>query len=184
MDQIKLHRLANRFRTHNDHNAFRELYSCFHKRVWFLIHAQNIPEIHADDVFQEVSIGLARYLVKQPKTPDNLKALVYSITRNKITDYFRRRKEQASFNELEETISDKRRCPARIMESRDEFHKLMAGCGLSSSQRETLVLHYLMGYTLNEIAELTLVSRDTAKSRIYYGKKALTAYLQRERERV
>lgn len=51
---------------------------------------------------------------------------------------------------------------------------------LPEPQRNALILHHALGYSLEEIGELTEVSPDTVKSRLRLGTAALRKSVQRE----
>ncbi len=52
---------------------------------------------------------------------------------------------------------------------------------VSEAQRTALVLHHALGYSLDEIAGLTDASRNTVKSRLRLGTRALRKRIRRER---
>ena len=181
MDREEIHRLVHAFRTYNDHDSFHRLYGYYEKRVWILIHSRGVPEPNAGDVFQETCLGLAKYLSRNSRPPDNLLAVVTTIAKRKIADYFRRGGEPtvSLFDiEKEGALPHDRSNPARTLESREELRQLVRESGMNENQRHALVLFYLMGYTHKEIAEIMLVPPETVKSRIYHGKRAIMAYLQ------
>lgn len=51
---------------------------------------------------------------------------------------------------------------------------------ISESQREALVLHHALDYSVPEIAELLAVPVDTVKSRLAFGRRALRRLIQRD----
>jgi RNA polymerase sigma-70 factor, ECF subfamily len=51
---------------------------------------------------------------------------------------------------------------------------------ISESQREALVLHHALDYSVPEIAELVGVPVDTVKSRLAFGRRALRRLIQRD----
>lgn len=51
---------------------------------------------------------------------------------------------------------------------------------LPEAQRNAVILHHALGYSIDEIGELTEVSPDTVKSRIRLGTAALRRQVQRE----
>jgi len=51
---------------------------------------------------------------------------------------------------------------------------------ISAAQREALVLHHALDYSVPEIAELLGVPVDTVKSRLAFGRRALRRLIQRD----
>lgn len=51
---------------------------------------------------------------------------------------------------------------------------------LPEPQREAIVLKHIFGYTMREVAEILDVPLDTAKSRLFYGRRAMREQLRRE----
>ena len=49
---------------------------------------------------------------------------------------------------------------------------------LPQDQREAFVLHYYEGLSLKEIAQAVDSNEGTVKSRLFYGRKALQAFLK------
>ena len=183
MQEIEIRRLLKQFHTTRDHGSFRQLYGLFEKRIWASILSRNVPHEAAGDVFQEVCLGLARSLSNHQTQVESLTALVYSITKHKVADYFRRGNEHTySLDHMLEGSFD---LPAPgnhgpALENKDAFEKVMRAAGVNPDQRQALVLHYLLGYTQKEIAQITQVPEETVKSRIFHGKKAIQRNMTRE----
>lgn len=51
---------------------------------------------------------------------------------------------------------------------------------ISEVQREAVLLHHALGYTVPEIAEITGVTQNTAKARLLYGRRALRKLVRRD----
>jgi len=51
---------------------------------------------------------------------------------------------------------------------------------VSDVQREAVILHHALGYTVPEIAEITGVTQNTAKARLLYGRRALRRLVRRD----
>jgi RNA polymerase sigma-70 factor (ECF subfamily) len=54
---------------------------------------------------------------------------------------------------------------------------------LSPPHGECLILHFLEGFSLKEVADITGVTLGTVKSRLHYAKKALREVLEKENNR-
>ena len=180
MNDTELTDLLSRFRLRNDHDAFHVLYQLFEQRIWAMILAKGVPHGAAGDVFQEVCISMARYLGEKEVAPQQLAGTVFTIIRNRVFDFFRARVDKhVSMDELlEEGIDFSAQDETgKALENRDLFEKITEEAGLNGDQKEALLLHYLLGYKLKDIADLIGIPTATIKTRIFSGKKAVRALL-------
>ena len=180
MNDLDIAHQLSRFRLHNDHDAFQVLYNVYEQRIWGMILARGVSHETAPDVFQKVCMSMADYLAKKEVPPEQLPGTVFTITKRKIADAFRGRlnnhlsmdkllEDGADFPEEDRTV--------KALECRDLFEKTIEEAGVNEVQKETLLLHYLLGYKHKDIASLTGVPVATVKSRIYNGKKAVRELL-------
>jgi RNA polymerase sigma-70 factor (ECF subfamily) len=127
-----------------------------------------------DDLFQEVWLrvikGKDRY---QPDAP--FSAYLYRIAHNVLVDHYRRSgraPELTSADELELPAADTG--PARDLaqsELRDAISAALED--LPAAQREAFLLHQEAGLTLEQIAMVVGVGRETIKSRLRYAMNRL-----------
>ncbi|GAA1672785.1 sigma-70 family RNA polymerase sigma factor [Fodinicola feengrottensis] len=97
------------------------------------------------------------------------------VTVNIARDRMRRKRRFAVLHRLLATTPDP--VPAATP---DRVAILTAIRVLPAGQRETVALHYLLDLAVDEIAELTSVSVNTAKSRLRRGRAALSVLLSEE----
>ena len=122
-------------------------------------------------MFQEVSLAVAQSLARKAAT--NIMALVYTVARRKIADYHRSRRGQTeSLQTLLEEAFDPAdpQNPGPTIEARVDSDRFLFQYGLSKEQRETLILRFWAGYTVEEVAALMGISANTVKKRITLAK--------------
>ena len=182
-----------------DSLAFEELYRRFKKPLYRYIKNSCESEASANELFQDVWLKLIHSRDKfQSQMP--FKGWLFKIARNHLTDYYRqqgRRKEirfeesqmsGCQFNETHDPLTSKpfndllterQQEPdtfASAMEQSDHLEKGLKQ--LSGVQRDALLLHYIAGMTLKEIAEITNNKLETIKSRIRYATTKMREHLE------
>jgi len=122
-----------------------------------------------EDILQEVYIK-ASHNLHQLSVKGSLKSWLYTITKNTIMDYYRKRK---NYEELPEDIPQETKDPI------DENHKMLAGCirplllELPEKYRIPLELAELEGMSQKDIAAKLGLSLSGAKSRVQRSRKKL-----------
>ncbi len=115
------------------------------------------------DVLQEVMI---KYMEKAPDFQDveHEKAWLLKVTANLCKDFlrFNRRHSYISLEDLELT--------SREPEDRNILKEVIS---LPSKWKTVLLLHYVEGYPLREIAGILGISENAVKKRVQRGKEAL-----------
>ena len=158
-----------------------------HDQVWDQLYATyaeelaafvrvRMEEIEAEDLLQEVWSTLA--LTLQAQTIQQPRAWLYRVTRNRITDYYRRRNGRPPFQDLTPELDpteEYRSYPdpddawQEIEEALDE---------LPEEQRTVFIRNELDGETLREIAEDIGLPLKTIISRKGYARRRLQVSLQ------
>ena len=124
----------------------------------------------AEDAVQETFI---RYIQKSPDFADNEheKAWLITVATNKCRDMLRYRSRH--FTESEELLNS---CALEKADS----GILDALMELKDKYRIILTLHYVEGYKIEEIAELTGISPSAVKMRLSRGRKLLEEKYRKE----
>ena len=129
-------------------------------------------------MFQDVWMNLIRtrerYTVEAKFT-----TYIYTVAHNRLIDHYRK-SGQASLvsldddaedaSPIDEPIAPAGERPERQADIRQQAAKLLELLGaLPTPQREAFVMQYEGGLSVEEIAEATGVTRETAKSRLRYA---------------
>jgi len=135
-------------------------------------------ESDAEDILQDVLYQLAMsYSVTEPI--EKLTAWLFRVARNKIVDWYRRRRpeivplhapEGGGLSTLEEILFDSDRDPDMLYSRSLVWTELADALDdLPEDQREVFVLHELEGRSFKEIADLTGEPMNTLLSRKRYA---------------
>jgi RNA polymerase sigma-70 factor (ECF subfamily) len=163
-----------------DADAFSALYSRHKGPLYRYLLRQVRNAGAAADLFQEVWSRLiatrARYEARA-----KFATYLFHIAHNCVVDFFRRdlksrniaRSQDAESQALEAEVPEHQR-PDRIAEFAEQESALLAAVGaLPQEQREAFLLHEETGLSIEEIARVTDVGLETAKSRLRYAIRKL-----------
>ena len=163
-DPALIHRINE-----GDGEAFEILYR--RHRDWvFRMACRLTGSTHlADDVLQET---FCYFLGKFPgfDLRCGLRTFFYPVVRNLSLNVVKKARRYDGGPEAEAHL-EKLAAPQRAAEGDDAIREIIAG--LSADHREILLLRFVDGMTLPEIAELTAIPLGTAKSRLHYALGAL-----------
>jgi len=181
--------LMLRYRDAGDAGAFAELYQRHRGGLYRFCLRMCRDAGRAEEIFQDAWMNLInardRYRVEA-----RFKTYLYQIAHNRVIDVLRRdgRVTLSLDDEAGVAISASLEAPAQdqpeIMIARKQRIERIADAveRLPAAQREAFLLHEEGELTLEEIATLTGVGRETAKSRLRYALLRLRDELAGERE--
>lgn len=161
-----------------DAGAFDELYRRHKGGVYRYMLRQCRDAGVADELFQDVWMNLIRarasYTVQAKFT-----TYIYKLAHNRLIDHYRKHGQAAlvSFDDdgddapaLAEPVAAPRDEPERHLDIKQQAAQLLQLLGaLPEAQREAFVMQYEGGMSVEEIADATGVTRETAKSRLRYA---------------
>lgn len=144
------------------------------------IHA--VAEEIFQDVWTEVINARARY---RPQAP--FAAWLFRIGRNRMIDHLRRAGHaatpQVDDNVVQLAATQPAELPEQRMQAADEMSRFRHALNeLPFEQREAFVLKHEKSFSLAEIAEITGVNAETAKSRLRYAMSKLREILHNPQE--
>ena len=158
-----------------DNAAFDVLYRRHRAPLYRYLLRQCRNAAVAEELFQDVWMNLIRaragYVVSARFT-----TYIYRLAHNRLIDYYRQQAPRAlvSFDDesapIEEPAASRRDEPAVAYESREQAARLLELLeALPAAQREAFVLQQESGMSIEDIAEVTGVPHETAKSRLRYA---------------
>lgn len=168
-----------------DGAAFETLYARHRGALFRFVLRQCPSRPVAEELFQETWLALiAAHGRYQPSA--RFRTYLFHIAHNKLVDHFRRQpgfklisSDQDDCGEAASVAADPRLEPQRQTESRQQGVRLLdALARLPQAQREVFLLREEGGLALEEIAQVTGVNLDTAKSRLRYAMAKLRDALQ------
>jgi len=152
-------------------HSFEVAFESFRKQLWlFILH--KVPPQEADDLFQTICLQAFKAF-QSMDDKSKLKAMAFTIARRRIQDYYRG-KATASDWDGKVTISDLAQNEPFSPEQRLLLQAIPEMIrGLQEPYREVATMHFLLGLTGHEIADILDENHNTIKSQIRRGKLML-----------
>ncbi|HTD90911.1 MAG TPA: RNA polymerase sigma factor [Burkholderiales bacterium] len=161
-----------------DAGAFDALYRRHKGGVYRYMLRQCRDRAVADELFQDVWMNLVRarqsYTVQAKFT-----TYIYKLAHNRLIDHYRKHGQAAMVSMdddsenapvVAEPVAALRDEPEKHLDIKQQAAQLLALLGaLPEVQREAFVMQYEGGMSVEEIADATGVTRETAKSRLRYA---------------
>ena len=176
--------------TQNEKHKVEQTYIQEKSRLLGFIRKRIPDEEAAEDLMQDVFMRLILNTTGI-QTIGNLTAWIYSVTRNRIVDFFRKQKpelledKQVTDNYVDQPINLVDVLPALDDSPEDKMLSDMimdqikdALDELPAEQREVFVLHELEGLSMKEIVKITGVNQNTLLARKRYAVLFLRNKLQ------
>ena len=184
--QIDEMELVKRAR-HGDLESYDELVKRYQERIYATIYHMTSNHEDANDLAQEAFIK-AFHALKSFKGGSSFYTWVYRIAVNKTINFLKQRKNKAQmslddldFNvehnpDLVALISDKTpRREVNLAELQEKLNGAMQK--LSEPHRLVVTLHDVQGLSHEEIAKIMDCNIGTVRSRLFYARQQLQAYL-------
>lgn len=170
-----------------DPHAFTRLYDRYDRACFHLIR-RLLGAAHGDaaeDLHQETWIAVSRHAASFDPARASFAAWLFTIARHKTFDHFRRQKVAVLASAQDEAamrVPDPGRTPLEQVQSREQAEEIVAAVeALPLEQRGVFVMFAEGGLSLEEIAQVTGVAVETAKSRLRYARAKLRQSLVGER---
>lgn len=181
-DQALVQRARN-----GDLGAYDDLVRRYQERIYATLYHMTASHEDANDLAQEAFIKAFQAL-KSFKGGSSFYTWVYRIAVNKTINFLKQRKNrvQMSLNDLDfnaehdpdlvALISEKTpRREINLVELQERLNEAMQK--LSESHRMVVTLHDVQGLSHEEIAEIMECNIGTVRSRLFYARQQLQAYL-------
>ena len=171
----------------NDLAAYDELIRRYQERIYGTVYNMTSNHEDANDLVQETFIKAHRAL-KTFKGDSSFFTWLYRIAVNKTINYLKQRKNRTgiSLNDLDfnaendpdlvALVSDKTpQRDAGLSELQEKLNEAMMK--LSEQHRLVVTLHDVQGLAHDEIAKIMDCNAGTVRSRLFYARQQLQAYL-------
>lgn len=168
-------KLFERF-VNGDQQAFKELYALYERPLILYCRHMLTTSQEAQDVFQEVWLRIIRIRTRRERV-ERFRAMLFTIARNASINHLRNRQNHRPVS-LSQVNTDSNMAFASG-ENFDEMEDLInrALKRLPDPQREAFVLHSMLGYTFQEIADMQGVTMTGAKTRAFRARCYLRTLL-------
>lgn len=158
----------------DDLSALGELYEHYHEQVFRTALGITHDSASAEDILQEAFLRLYAY-ADRIDTSRPLSPWLNRITVNLSYSWYTQRKRHRMVVDkmIHSMITPRQRTEA-VVERNEMVDRLQKAIDkLDFDQRVVIVLYYLNGMTVNEIAEMLECPVGTVKSRLYYARAEL-----------
>ena len=180
---------ADLLRAHGagDPHAFARLYDRYDRSCFqFIRRLLGAPHGDAaEDLHQETWIAISKNATGFDPGRASFPAWLFTIARRKVFDHFRRQKVTvlaSAGDDAAMMVPDPGQTPLEQVQSRELAEEIVAAVeALPLEQRGVFVMFAQAGLSLEEIAEATGVTMETAKSRLRYARAKLRQSLAGER---
>ncbi|MFH1046898.1 MAG: RNA polymerase sigma factor [Patescibacteria group bacterium] len=149
--------LLFRIRAKKDSDAFGELYDMYVRRIYRFVYFKVPSAEVAEDLTSETFLKAWRYLMNKRDVP-HLQALLYSVARSVVIDWYRSSANERGDVSLDEAIMDElpgtgsQQLLAAIETDIDMTRVLKTVRGLKDEYREVILMKYLDEMSNSEIA--------------------------------
>ena len=152
--------------------AFDRLYACYRQPLYLFLLRRGHSETVAEDLFHDCWM---RVLDRQSGfNGNNFRAWIFAIARNLSTDTFRRSSLRSATGFDENTTQAVDFSTQQVQEDMDCIELIKNSvAALPIEQRDAFLLKEEAGLTLQQLADLMAVGRETIKSRLRYAMKQL-----------
>jgi RNA polymerase sigma-70 factor, ECF subfamily len=172
LDQALLQSIAN-----GSEHAMRMLFARHSTRIYRFLIRFGIDESRAEDLMSEVFLAVWR-LARRYQGRSQVSTWLLAIARNKAISE-RRRWRSEQFDEKMEFIADPNADPELALQT-SQRADLLLKCltRLSCTHREIIDLVYYHEKSIDEVAELVGVPKNTVKTRMFYARSRLAKLLR------
>lgn len=173
-------------RDNDDVEAFEELHRRHSGRTRCILirGTNNSPD--ADDLNQEVwvKVWFRKHQFQKGQSQADCKFIAWlmTITRNTLIDWVRRKERGGVLIQIDEPLLDWLTQQAdQTSQAQETFEKLRhAFAHLSPDEQKIIILKYIYGFTLKEIAMVIGYSPPTVKGKLVKAQARLRSYLEEE----
>jgi RNA polymerase sigma-70 factor (ECF subfamily) len=163
-----------------DRLAMQVLYARHHVRIYRFVLRLVRDEAAAEDAISEVFLDVWRQ-ANRFEGRSTVSTWLLSIARFKALSALRRRRDRELDDETAEAIEDHSDDPEVALQKKDKG-AVLRQClqDLSAEHREIIDLVYYHEKSVEEVAEIVGVPRNTVKTRMFYARKKLGELLKAE----
>ena len=182
MDKLNKEKLIELVKAakNGDQEAFSCLYEYYITPVFRFIYFRVKNYQEAEDLTQLVFLKVWKALpdYKQKKNP--FSSWLYTVVRNMVIDYWRKKKEWNISELAKETIKDEKKPIYDLLDEEKDFKSIREAIGLlTEDQQEIIILRFIEGLSSKEISKITEKSEEAVRQLQSRGIKTLREYLNK-----
>lgn len=167
--------------TAGDERAYGKLVGMYQARLYNFVRSMVRNDEIAEDITQE-SFVKAFFSLRKLQNPASFKSWLFRIANNNTLDYLRKKRIQTVDvdEQVRESYVDNSSPEKGAVASSRTKHIREALDKLKPDQRNILVMCDLQGFSYQEIAEALDIPFGTVQSRIFYARKKLKEFLDKD----
>lgn len=167
--------------TEGDERAYGKLVGMYQARLYNFVRSMVRNDEISEDITQE-SFVKAFFSLKKLQNPASFKSWLFRIANNNTLDYLRKKRIQTVDvdEHVRESYVDTASPEKGAISSSRSKHIRDALDKLKPDQRNILVMCDLQGFSYQEIAEALDIPFGTVQSRIFYARKKLKEFLDKD----
>ena len=151
----------------NNQNA--QIYTDYYDKVLRYVRHHINSYDDAEDVVSDIFLKIYSKLDTFDESKASMSTWIYTITRNEVVDYYRKRRLDLSLDELpENTVADNNNNLDEMLEDLADLLQT-----LPEKQRDAVILFYVYGLSHKEISQRMDISYDSARKYCSMGIIAL-----------
>ena len=132
----------------------------------------------AEDLIQRTFEACVKFRARLGQV-SSFRAYVFTIARNELYAWVRRRRSDASFDSMVLSLADAGPSPSAVAAAAQDEQRLLAALRqLPIDLQMALELYYWEQLSTEELAEVMSIPRGTVKSRLFRAREALRGHLQ------
>ena len=162
-----------------DTEAFGSLYDIYADRIYRHIYYRTSNIEDARDLTQEVFVKAWQGLPKYKRTKTPFLGWLFTISHNRVIDYYRTKKDYAYLNN-EIVMEDREKRPDKLVE--DQFTQQevrRAILKLPEDQQQVILMSFIEGFEYNEIAEALNKSEGNIRVIVHRALKRMREILDK-----
>lgn len=168
-----------------DKEAFIKAYDSHINDIYRFVFFKVSQKEEAEDITSQTFLKCWDYILSNSITDNRtLKSLFYKVAKNLIIDYYRQQSNKQITLKNGATSSlnivDEKQDLQKIMESKDDSDQVIEKLGeLKDEYREVIILSYINGLSIAEIADIMDKSKGNIRVLLYRALKALKDLINR-----
>jgi RNA polymerase sigma-70 factor, ECF subfamily len=160
-----------------DHSALRALYARHHLRIYHFIARLGCDTDRAEDILSEVFLTVWRQ-ANTFESRSQVSTWIMSIARFKTLTSLGKRREPQLDEKSMEMVADDADTPEQTVLRTDQRAQLRSCIAqMSPDHREVIDLVYYHDLTVDEVAKLLNIPKNTVKTRMFYARNHLARLL-------
>jgi len=163
-----------------DKNAFGDIYSLYLTRIYRFTYYLVYNEAQAEDITQDVFLKAWQYLPKFSVKRGTIQAFLYTIARNLVIDYRRKKKEVKLQTPMVMSLASRENVEEGYLdgEKKNIVHEALGE--LKKDESELIILRYFEELSFAEIAEIVKGNEGSLRVKIHRVLKKLKDQIQRK----